>query len=1237
MDRVSCLFRGTQRFRLVAPLGAGGMGVVYEAVDRDDGSAIALKVLPNVRPEAVVAFKTEFRSLRSIHHSNLVTMGELIEDAGQLFFTMELVRGVDILAYVRSGAAPGCLAEESYDQRSAAEPTAPVRHGLVRARSPGRSAARAQEPQLRMAFGDLARGLVHLHGASKVHRDIKPSNVIVTHGGRTVLLDFGLVADVERPSRRPEAALLGSVSYVSPEQAAGQPATFASDWYSFGVMLFEALTGGPPFVGTIQDILGNKESYDGPAPSGFAGDVPPDLDRLCEALLQRDPARRPSGSEVLARFARSSDADFPAPPRRRPVQGGFVGRTGELAQLKMALREAAREPLVVMVGGESGVGKTSLATRFLAEVRAESDGRAFVFYGRCSERERIPFKAFDEIASEIAEVAFDADRPASPARLPAFLAALRGASTIFPALLHAASQIAPDRAPPSDSVARRAVAFQCVREIVRLFSEHAPVVLCIDDWQWADADSAALLASVLLEPSAPAALVLLLTRDEARCAIPADRRITVGNLGANEAVHLAADGLKSAGLAPAAIDDAAASVATESTGHPLFILELVQQVAMRGHDTKGTLRLDDALWERFSALEPAAKNATQLLATARAPTSFSVFCEAMRILGTPLEWSDRPRLMDRLQLQRFARFEGLGAADRVDCFHDRVATAILSRLDPVQRQACHRALALSLENAATLDFEKLAAHWLGAGDPERAADRAEVAGDRAMAGLAFERAAELFRLRLSLRADEAKDGGVHAKLGAALGHTGRGAEAADEYLAAARMTPPSRRVVWQRLAADQLFRSGHFEAAVRLAEEVFEAMGMPLPKTPWKTILGLLLQRMALWLRGDGFRWRAAGAVREDALARVDASWSVAIGLGMVDNFRGSYVQSFHLRMALNLGEPFRVLRAMALEVSYRATEGSRSRNRIEGYICAAEDLAREIGDPYALGFTHLTRGIGSYLCGDWAEARRASESAEAIFENRPAMASWELATARLFSLFSHFYMGDVAVLHRRVPRLVREATDRGDLFAAINFRLTLCNAAWLVTDEPSQASRHLDAAEAQCPKEGAYIQEYWCAMARANLCLYEGRPEQAHRRAVGVWPTLRRSMLLRMEIVRIEFHWLRGRCALSRAQVDRSRRQELLGEVNDCAMRLARELPAWSKSLSFFLKAGAHALGGAESVAEECFRAGAGAAELASLGLMASLAGVHAAAREGRGRAWVTEQGVARPERWLAMFLPGW
>src|SRR5690606_34880736 len=154
------------RYELVRRVGAGSMGVVYAAIDRDSGRTIALKTLHHLDPGALFRLKNEFRSAAGLSHPNLVTLHKLVSHADQWFITMEYVDGASFTEYVRRDMSGNpCIA------------------GIA---PPGE--------RLRPALLQLAAGVGALHAAGKLHRDIKSSNVLVTEAGRVVVLDFGLAS-----------------------------------------------------------------------------------------------------------------------------------------------------------------------------------------------------------------------------------------------------------------------------------------------------------------------------------------------------------------------------------------------------------------------------------------------------------------------------------------------------------------------------------------------------------------------------------------------------------------------------------------------------------------------------------------------------------------------------------------------------------------------------------------------------------------------------------------------------------------------------------------------------------------------------------------------------------------------------------------------------------------------------------------------------------------------------------
>ena len=323
------------------------------------------------------------------------------------------------------------------------------------------------------------------------------------------------------------------------------------------------------------------------------------------------------------------------------------------------------------------------------------------------------------------------------------------------------------------------------------------------------------------------------------------------------------------------------------------------------------------------------------------------------------------------------------------------------------------------------------------------------------------------------------------------------------------------------------------------------------------------------------FERRAVESVNPAELVRLDACWSVAMGFSTVDNLRGAYLQTRHLLLALEVGEPFRVLRALALEAGFLAIEGARAARRVDELLSTADGLARELEDPYALGFVHLARATSVFLRADFAGARQSAQAAELVFERRPMMASWELASARMFSLWTAFYRGDLAEIQRRVPELIGEAERRGDLYAATCFRVSLCNLAWLVGDDPAEARRQLTVADERWAWRGMHLQHYWSMVAWVQVDLYEGRATAAYARLARERPRLRRYLLLRIENLRIEFDWLYARAALARAQREPQSRRALLEEADGCARRLWREGPEWAKAVSLLVTSGVARLRG--------------------------------------------------------------
>ena len=494
----------TVRFTLVRRIGAGGMGVVYEAYDQQRAELVALKTMRRANPVALVRFKEEFRSLSDIAHPNLVNLYELFAVDDRWFFTMELVEGVDFVTHTLGRP-------RSPSARNLAD--IPVSVGGVEASAArsqvgttGRSPLPFEEDRLRDGLRQLVEGVDALHQSGKLHRDIKPTNVLVTPEGRVVLLDFGLTTDLANSGqyRSPDRQIVGTLAHMSPEQAAGLIVTPASDWYSVGVMLYEVLTRRLPFDGSPQEVILAKRTQTPPSPASLVDGLPEDLVRLCMALLDRDPSRRPGGREIIAVLGGEipDSIDLPEPIRAFPL----IGRTRHLHVLDevfSGLNRGRTESIFVF--GRTGTGKTTLIRSFLDGLIARNE--AVVLFGRCYERESVPYKALDSLIDSLARHLKGLPVREAQSVLPADVAFL---ARVFPVLQSvpavASSRYDAPSMPDQQELRRRA--FAGLRELLAKLGKHNALVLAIDDLQWGDVDSAVLLSDLLGSPQSPVLLFL---------------------------------------------------------------------------------------------------------------------------------------------------------------------------------------------------------------------------------------------------------------------------------------------------------------------------------------------------------------------------------------------------------------------------------------------------------------------------------------------------------------------------------------------------------------------------------------------------------------------------------------------------------------------------------------------------------------------------------------------------------
>jgi serine/threonine protein kinase len=329
------LFAG--RYRLVRRIARGAMAEVYEAEDTELGRQVALKLLAGDADP--LRFEREARTFAALDHPNIVRVFDVGESERGPFIVLELVGG-GTLGDLLAGGRP---LDDVETARLAAQ---------------------------------IAAALAHAHERGVVHRDLKPPNVLLDEEGDARLADFGIAAARETPTLTESGTVLGTASYMAPEQATGDPTTPATDVYAFGVVLFQLLTGRLPFDAE-NPVAVARQHVEAPPPAvaDFRADAPADLAAIAAAALAKDPrARPPDGAALVAALEPDARVAVPEEPtaviaptpiRRRyrtPIVAAVIALAVLVAGFAGAMLLSDDPPAARAPTHRSEIGDTTAAT-----------------------------------------------------------------------------------------------------------------------------------------------------------------------------------------------------------------------------------------------------------------------------------------------------------------------------------------------------------------------------------------------------------------------------------------------------------------------------------------------------------------------------------------------------------------------------------------------------------------------------------------------------------------------------------------------------------------------------------------------------------------------------------------------------------------------------------------------------------------------------------------------------------
>ncbi len=1086
--------------------------------------------------------------------------------------------------------------------------------------------------------------------------------------GRVVLLDFGLSQELLSPGGRGSAGRSepqsreGTPDYMSPEQTQALPATPASDLYSVGIMLYEALTGRVPFSGTRHQVMRQKVGQDPPPVAPYAPAVPAALCALCMQLLSRQPELRPSGPELIARLReieaalRQADRTEALPasplvpsPEHEP---SFIGRDQQLSALAAAFAMSRKtQAVVALCHGESGVGKSRLCKHFLKEL-VQGEKELLLLVGRCHPHEDVPFKALDGVIDSLSRFLSHRPRDEIQALLPPDI---RAATRLFPVLLQvSAIREAPLRRIADDLQARQA-AFLALRELACRLAERQPVVLYIDDLQWGDPDGLSLLLELLRPPEPPRLLLIAAYRtEEEAAALQLLHNGLAGELGQSvslcdvpmDALSLPESEALARALLPQGAKERAPSIAAESHGNPFFLTELSRFFTTNrsAHAPDGAVQLprdslDGLIRARVAQLPDAPRQLLAAIAVAGQPISRAA--TAIAAYGDAPE-TDEPHALARLRAEHLIRVrhtqggaQGLGPREELLIYHDRIREAVVAGLPPADVAAQHLRLVQGLLSTGHAEPEQLVFHLQRGGDLAGAARYAIQASAQAYDALAYHQTVRLCRVALATDKLSAADALIiKARLADALVGAGYPKEAAQTYLELAEHEAEELAFKRRRQAAKQYFISGYLREGNEVLATLLPAARLRIPKTSLGLFGSFVFYQLRIVLRGLKVHERAESEVPAADLLRLDTCEAIASSTS-VNPLLAANFWSQLLWHALRAGEPRRLIVAMTGAAGMLFAFGA-PRPYGQKILARALALAEKEKYSYGIGRCIFIRGQHAHLEGRWreslAELHRATEILKGECMDSTALIDF-IGTVEILDLR---FIGRMQQLAQKVQPYLKDAVERGRKSQELNARLNAGFLLLLREDAPERAEELVQAALHRLTEDDATLPRFFGLDALLLIRLYQGRTREAGQLFSQQRPIIERSGLLRVDLFGTMWHGQGALLALACGHP--------LADVERAARPLGRSRCVFAAAMSKLILALSRRRQGRHRESLALLREAEDDMSARDMALSAVcirfrrgqwLGGTDGEALMGTARAEMILDGIKNPERMAAMLVP--
>lgn len=1132
-------------FTLEAFLGRGSSGFVYRAFDRVTRRHCALKLLLPGTPEELVRDKLGFRRMMSIQHPNLLRVDRIHQLSDYIALSMEEVDGETL---------PQALKR--------------LRGGDVR----------VAYRQLVKLTRQYAAGLAVMHVNGYVHRDVKPHNLMVDRSGNGRVIDYGLVGtfDTETDPDGHRHYLAGTPRYFAPEMLWSQNYLPAGDIFGLGIVMLEALHSITWVADADRKAVERSEQSEqadadriGEAFKGLDEAVPDDLREICLEMLQRDPGDRPTAMRV-ARLGEPPSATF-----FWPQESPLVGRQREVGEM-IAWLDAIYAGGIgrLHLTGPSGIGKTRLVEDIEKYIRAMRWGQ--VFYAKCRAREDRPLQAFDQICDAIANRYKKGDR--EPLELDPVSTAILHKE--FPALGHVVEcsmQLA-----PADAKVERLDTLEATERMSHELRKVGPLILIVDDLQWADRDSLNVLDR-LQSASGEIGLGIITvscdTHDRQRVA--ANHYLPLEPLGKADSIEMLSGPARSWDVNVS--DAALADLAEVAGGNPFRLRELADEFRPGGalsviddkddpDDSVSQLGQVESLWrKRANRLSFDAHNVLAHVVTAGCRVSTKQLGDLTK-LGDAVDAA-----VSELAQQRLVTDDATGG-ECIQIVHDRVADGLIKTLrDDVKRKA-HLAWAALLMRASDTEEHaaRIAGHFFAAGAPSRAVSFAVLAADQAERLGDYSEAARWHAIVI-----EHVDGLEKiARLRSAArcyGIADHPIEAAKHYQMLAEFVDPEERIECQILATTMSIRGGKFADVREPLRDLAKTLGLPRPKPDWLSKFVLLTRSAKFAMTRHGDRWDSvpvsngehlpASSRKKEPRTRseqaLDLCDSLARPLSIFDNLYAAELNMTGETLAARHGTPQQRLRAIIGRAVFGCYDRGAKRTESETTLLDMRPRVASMNDPRASADMWSGVAFSHGLSCRWSQVPDAVRLSVKHYRIAPGSSCFELAHIQWLELWASWHLGRWDELFELSDLMINDATRRNDLFQRLVVTNGLGCSAWLGRDRTRELETALENDEVIPSDKSMQMFHVFRWITSLNRLLYDGNYEPAWQVYLAQESKLKRLPYSGLQLIRVLRRSLGALTALH--MFNRTNAITWVSQVTKLTRQLRREGLDYSRMLADF------------------------------------------------------------------------